>query len=79
MTLELFLMGTLQVPTQTIESAPNSAEEIARNVSALKSRMRGRGGAAGGRGRGGKRSARSVGGDSGPGTEYAPFYIFLLQ
>lgn len=43
-----------EVPTQAHDTAPNSAEEIARNVAALKTRVRGRG--IGGRGgRGGRR------------------------
>ncbi|KAF8582072.1 signal recognition particle binding protein [Ramaria rubella] len=52
------------VPTKTEETSPNSAEEIARNVAALKSRMRGRGGSAGGRGRGGKKVVRGGGGSA---------------
>ncbi|KIJ37735.1 hypothetical protein M422DRAFT_781620 [Sphaerobolus stellatus SS14] len=57
------------LPTQTSESAPNSAEEITRNVAALRSRMRGRGSVPGGRGKGGKRTVRANGGDSGAGTD----------
>ena len=51
----------MTVPTKTKESSPNSAEEIARNVAALKSRMRGKPGSAATRGKGGKKPGRGGG------------------
>lgn len=64
------LMIRAAVPTKAEESSHNSAQEITRNVAALKSRMRGRPGSTGGRGgrgKGGMRGARHAG--SAPGSE----------
>lgn len=65
----------MTVPTKTKESSPNSAEEIARNVATLKSRMRGRPGSAAGRG---KASKKVGGGGVVPDPEWVAFNLHCI-